>query len=162
MYPQEQMGNSVIASTTSASLTPGQLTAAGGVYAKWLVTRPLTLKRVYALITTNTTCESASGVIAVKKNLQYAVTTGQITICTLTIPTAVTVGQVYANQGFTPVAFYAGQEISFDLKTSATSTATAAGAYFVAFDYDLQPENPKNETAGSVFTTTSSVTIVTA
>ena len=161
MYTQEQMGQSVISSTTSASLTPGQLSAAAGVYAKWLVTKPLTLKRAYVIITTNTTCESASAVIAVKKNLQYAVTTAQVTVCTLTIPTAATIGQVYAN-AFAPVNYYAGQEISFDLKTSGTSTATAAGAYFVAFDYELQPEVPTNETAGSVNTTTSSVTVVTA
>ncbi len=142
-YPQ-RLSSGIIPTTTVATLTALSLTAAATTYGRWAVTKSIMVKQILFYVTAGVTSGTVA-IINLKKHLAIGVSAGQVTIGSLSVPNSATVGQVIY-KSLTPTQFNPGDEICIDVQRAATDGGTAAGAGFVDFVFDLEPEDPANVT----------------
>ncbi len=140
----QRLSGGIVPTTTVATLTALSLTAAATTYGRWICTRSLMVKQLLFYVSAGVTTGTVA-IINIKKHLAVGVSAGQVTVGSLSVPNSATVGQViYKN--LTPTQFNAGDEICIDVQRAGTDGGTAAGAGFVDFVFDLEPEDPANIT----------------
>lgn len=140
MYTEEQ-GAVSSRWVTDGSTDIDALTGTGVHTSSILVLRPVTIRRVYAAITT-ATVSSADIVVAVKKRGTFGSTSGETTIATLNIPTAKAAG-VVMYKSFDAVNCAAGDQIVFEVTTAAAGGGAAGNCIYGA-EMNDDPEVPAN------------------
>jgi len=102
------------------------------------------LSRIAVLVTT-ATVSSGNIVVTVYQRPTYGSTSGQVTIGTLTIPTATTAGSIYYKP-VESVRLLPGQQLAFNCSTAAAGGSNA-GAVISMFKAFMTTEDPRNVAA---------------
>ena len=121
------------------------LTSATAIYSAPVVQRVLIKKLMFVVSTT--VSSSASAVLTYYWRPNAGSATGQVTLGTITIPTASAAGKVFVNN-ITPFNGVVGGDIA----VSVTTAATSAGGGFCSFYLEQDPETDKNESSVTVVT----------
>lgn len=117
----------------------GSLTAAAVLADDFIAQEKMEVKQIAFVIST-ATVSSGNIVITVKKRITVDSATGEVTIGTLSIPTAVAAGAVYYKD-VTPVKVDQGEQVVFEVTTAAAGGG-AAGAGYALLQADQSPEEP--------------------
>lgn len=143
--PEYSDWSRMIQRVDNAEDTPLNLAAAVGNYAGYAVSGPVALNRVTFLVTTAVTSGSVAGQVAFKRFPTYGSTTGSVSIGSLIIPNAASVGQVYYKDlGY--VKLNAGEELMIQKGVQAVDAGSAAGAGWVNFTFEPAPDAVGNQT----------------
>ena len=142
MYSEETL-SLAIAPSSNAYLTALSLVGGTGDYAKWYVGDQVIVERLMLMVTTTTLTGTAAPVVTFYARPTFGSTSGQITLGTLTIPTATAAGSiVYKN--IESVKLPMGYTLVANLTTAGTDGGSAAGAGLVMFKMFQATEEPKN------------------
>lgn len=118
MYTEGVFHLSIIDDTTPLSFT------SAAVIKQVLVLEGMQIRKIMAHVTTSPTVTAT--VITVRKRSARGITSGQVTIGTITIPVGATIGNIYYKD-LDSVKYEPGNELVFEVTTTST-----AGAGFVA------------------------------
>lgn len=143
--PEYSSWSHAIQRVDSSPDTPLNLAASTGNYAGYAIHQPIALNRVTFLVTTAVTSGSVAGAVSFKRFPTFASTTGSVSIGTMTIPTAASVGQVYYKD-LAYTKLNAGEELMIQKAVQAVDAGTAAGAGYVGFLFDPAPDSVGNQT----------------
>ncbi len=116
--------------------TPDDLSSAA-VHGEMIATRRVTVKRLMAQVVVVTV---GAAIVTYSRRPTPLSATGEVSLGTITIPAATAVGKTFIND-IDPVELAAGESLSFEL----TSAATSGQAVYNA-EFDEQVEDHKNET----------------
>lgn len=143
MYSEELISFAVVPSS-NASLTALSLVGSTGDYAKWYVMAPtIEISRLLLIVSTTTLTGTAAPVVTFYARPTFGSTSGQITLGTITVPSASVAGAIiYKN--IESVKIPAGYTIVANLSTAGTDGGSAAGAGFVGFNAFMASEDPRN------------------
>ena len=147
--PEYTMWSHGLQATTTGSTTPLNLAATSAVYVSYANMVPIQLNRAYFLVTTAVTAGSVAGQVAFVRYPTYGSTAASVALGTLTIPSAASVGQVYYKDIFSSTAnqtVNAGESLNIWIARQAVDSGTAAGAGYVGFSFEPDPDSVGNQT----------------
>lgn len=135
--------NTALKPLTTATIAGISLTSTG-ITARFICTKQCKINRIMAFVTTALVADTATPVITVRKRPTPGSATGQTTVGTITVPDLTAIGKVLYKD-VNPVEIDPGQELCFDVTTAATSAGSVAGASYMDFEGQDDPETPANE-----------------
>lgn len=142
MYSEEGLLGCVMPVGT-APLAEEDFSAAAAVQGEWLILKRCTIKRITFYVTATIAATTTAPVVTFRRRLAYAVSSGQSTIGTLTMPDTTAVGKILYKD-VTPVTFNVGDTITLD-NTQASVGGGASGKGIYGFEIDPAPEYKLNE-----------------
>lgn len=137
-YDREYLGAALVPKS-NASLTGLNLAAAAAQWCGYAVMTPVNIRRLLFIVSVQTLSGLVAPVVEAKRRPTFGSASGAVSLGTLTIPTASTVGQVFYKD-IAYVRLNAGEELSLEIKTQATDSGTAAGVGFFGFVAEMAPE----------------------
>lgn len=143
MYSEEGLLGCVMPVGT-APLAEEDMAATAAVQGEWVVSKRCTIKRISFYVTAAVVATTTAPVLTFRRRLAYAVSGGQSTIGTLTIPDTTAVGKVLYKD-VTPITLNVGDTICLD-HTQIAVGGTIAGKGIYGFELDPSPEYKSNET----------------
>lgn len=144
-YSEEYLGGAVVPAS-NAYLTARSLVASASDYASWYIGEEVILTRIMFLVTTTTLTGLVAPVVTFYARPTFGSSSGQISLGTLTIPTATAAGTIlYKN--IESVKLPQGYTLTVAGTTQGTDGGSAAGAGFAMFKAFMGTEDPKNVSA---------------
>lgn len=125
------------------------LTSTGVAAYTFVAMNNIRVTRLVLKVTT-ATVSSGSIVVTYRRRPAYGSASGQSSLGTISVPTAIAADKVYYNN-ITPVVLNAGDQICFDVTTAAAG-GSAAGIALFAVEYDLNPEDARNLSSWTLVT----------
>lgn len=119
--------------------TPGSLASAAVLDDSFIAQEKMEVKQIAFLVST-ATVSSGNIVVTVKKRITVNSASGEVTLGTLTIPTAIAAGKMYY-KNISPVKLDAGEQVVFEVTTAAAGGG-AAGSGYACILADQSPEQP--------------------
>lgn len=144
MYPEMVMLSLAVYPKSNAHLTAASLTSAA-VWAGFGVMSPISVKRVYAQVSTAVTASTTAPQVVVKSRPTYGSASGAVTLGTVIIPNSAAVGAVYYKDIADNVRVQAGYELSLEVSVAAADSGTAGGAAFIGCLYEMAPDSDVNQ-----------------
>lgn len=123
------------------AISSAESLASAAVIARFLAMKQISVKQIAFVIST-ATVSTGNIVVTVKRRPTVGSTSGEVTIGTLTIPTAIAAGKMYY-KNVTPVVVAQGEEVVFEVTTAAAGMG-AAGAGYSSLGVEHDPEQPAN------------------
>lgn len=117
------------------------MTSTGVLAHRYVALMPIKVKRIMLKITA-ATVSSGNIVVVAKKRPTIGSATGEVTIGTITIPTAIAANVIYYKD-VTGVVCAQGDEICFDVTTAAAGGGNA-GSALPMIEAEEDPETPAN------------------
>lgn len=138
MYPSKQASNAIVRAS-NAHDTAENLAATAADYGTFYVCRPIKVTAFYFFVTTTLAADTLVPQVALTRRITVGSDTGAVVMSTMGIPDLTAAGKVVYEK-FEPVLCYPGDTILLDHTVQCTSAATAAGAGFYGFDYEIVDE----------------------
>jgi hypothetical protein len=125
--------------------TAANLAATAADWIVYNVQAPIVIRRISIFISTAVTAGNTAPIVSVYSRPTTASSAGQVTIGTLTVPNGTAAGKVVYKE-LSSVRVQAGYDLALAVTTKAGDAGTAAGAGFVGFMYEYDPEVPADQT----------------